>query len=71
MTGTGTHVAGSPASLGVDADDAVADDAVDGVALGVGHDGGSHEVQELNNREQRDFTHLWQRKIIGIGIPHL
>jgi len=45
-----THVAGSPSSLGVDADDAVADDAVDGVALLVGHDGGGDEVQELNGR---------------------
>jgi len=42
-----THVASSPASVGGDADDAVTNDAVDVVAVGVADDRGSHEVQEL------------------------
>jgi len=43
------YVAGSLSSLGVDADDAVADDSVDSVAISVGHDRGADHVQELES----------------------
>ncbi len=51
-----TYVAGSTASLGVDADDSVSDNAVDIVTVLVAHDGHADEVQELEAERSHDIV---------------